>query len=48
MMATMLNENLLGWVNKPHSKKEINELVLLLQTDETSLLFLLKIIRKTG
>ena len=47
-MVTKLNENLLGWVDKPHSKKEINDLVLQLQNDEDSLLFLLKIIEKVG
>ena len=47
-MVTKLNENLLEWVDKPHSKKEINDLVLQLQNDEDSLLFLLKTIEKVG
>ncbi len=45
-MVKMINENLLGWFNKPHSKTEINDLVLLLHNEENALLFLLKVINK--
>lgn len=47
-MVTKQKEILLGWISKPHSKKEINDLALQLQIDENSLLFMLKIIKKVG